>query len=448
MTREIGFTRLWGVVRRRRWTVAITASLAAVLGLLYVWHLPKLYQARAAVRIDDPRPARDYVAPTVTEPGIERLKSVRRALIARPIVLAAGQRAGMSELQAEGASLRLDARQEGEDTWFLTYEDTDPARAERFLAALTEAYTLSRAAELQHRAAATETFFAGEIDRLRPLVAASEVGVEAFRMAHYGALPDQMSANLAALDAIGFQINTLSLSVDSALQRRRAILADASWPLRRQEEEAARALSVGRTRFAAGAPEIAALEQELARVRAERSAEEEALASPSSEGKSGNTRATSELRGVDQEIARLRGTVDALLTRKDELSKRIEDAAKNGEALAKLSLDRDVMRKELESMLAKHQEATVAAGLEADVAGRARVAVIEPAWTGRAPVKPPKLFYALVALLLAGGLGLGVGFLADTATRTVRRPEDVATVTDVPVLGSIPRITVLKGHKP
>src|SRR5262245_47979723 len=100
MTREIGLTRLLGVVRRQRWTVAITAMCAAVLGVLYVWRLPKIYQARAAVRIDDPRPARDYVAPTVTEPGIERLKSVRRGLIARPVVLIAGQQAGMSEQMA------------------------------------------------------------------------------------------------------------------------------------------------------------------------------------------------------------------------------------------------------------------------------------------------------------------------------------------------------------
>ncbi len=439
MTREIGLTRLVGVVRRRRWTVAVTAACAAVLGLLYVWRLPKLYQARAAVRIDDPRPSRDYVAPTVTEPGIERLKSVRRALIARPIVLAAGERAGMSPQAAEGAGLRLDARQEGEDTWVLTYEDTDRELAQRFLAALTEAYTLSRAAELQQRAAATAAFFGQEIERLRPLVAAAEAGVEKFRLAHYGALPDQIDGNLASLDTTQLQIATLSLSLDAALERRRAILSDAVSPMRRQEEDVARALSQSRTRFAAGAPEIAALEEELARVRAARRADEEALA--------GQLRATPELRGVDQEIARLRGTVDALHLRKDELSKRIDDAAKNGEALARLSVDRDVMRERLKSVLAKHQEATLAAGLEADVAGHARVAVVEPAWVGRQPVKPPKPFYALIALIVAGALGLGVGFLVDAATRTVRSPEDLATVTEVPVLGTVPRLTLMKGGK-
>jgi polysaccharide biosynthesis transport protein len=439
MTREIGITRLVGIVRRRRWTVAITAICAAILGVLYVWSLPKMYQARAAIRIDDPRPARDYVAPTVIEPGIDRLKSIRRALIARPIVLAAGERVGMSEREAEGAAGRLDARQEAEDTWILTYEDTNRDRAHQFLAALTEAYTLSRASELQQRAAATAAFFGSEVERLRPLVAQAEASLEKFRIEHYGALPEELDGNLRMLDETQLQISTLSLSLDAALERRRSILSDAASPLRRQEEDVARSLSQARTRFADGAPEIATLEAELARVREERRRDEEALAT--------QVRGTPELRSVEQEIGRLRGSVDALSTRKDELTKRIAAAAKNGEELARRAVDRDVMRERLKSVLGKHQEATIAAGLEADVAARARVAVIEPAWATRAPVKPPKPFYAFIALLMAGIIGLGAGFLADVASRKVHGPEDVSSVTDLPVLGSIPRLKLVKGGR-
>jgi uncharacterized protein involved in exopolysaccharide biosynthesis len=438
MKSEIGIARLWGVVRRRPWVVGATAALAAALGIAWVAAMPATYEATAVVRIDDPSPSREYVPPTVNEPQMERLKSARRAILARPLVESAAEQAGLldgkrgeaRERAVAEAALRLDARAEGDDSFVVTYEDHDPARARTFLSALTRAYAESRAKEMREQADATALFFGREVTALKPRVADAEAVVEAFRLTHHGALPEQLDGNLRILDELQLQLATLQVSLDAALDRRRELLSDAASPLRRQEEDVASALSQARVRFAQGAPEVASLESELARVRAAREADEEELAR--------KIRRSPELRTIDDEVDATRALMKQLEGKQQALVARIDITAKHGEELARLALERDVLRARLRSLMEKHEEAELAAGLEAGVAGAARIAVVEPAWATTAPVKPARLMFALIALALALALALGVGLALDALDGRVRGVEDVRPlVGDVPVLGIV-----------
>jgi uncharacterized protein involved in exopolysaccharide biosynthesis len=441
MTQETGFSRLVAAGRRRRWTVIPIALLVAAGGLLLVWRLPPEYRARAVLRIDDPRPARDYVAPTVSEPPVERLKSRRLAFLAQPLVAEAARRAGLPHDPAsvERLAARLDARQEGEDAFVLTFVDRDPRQAERFLGVLTDVYAEARAREAAAHARQTAQFFQSEVESLRPRVAQTDAKVEKYKLERYGALPEQLEANLRMLDETQMAITTLYGSIDAARSRRASILADSASPIRRQEEEIARAVTLARARYAAGSSEITNLETELERVRAERRAEE------NEDGR--QARRSRDLRQVDAEVARAQTRLDALRAREQELTRRIEAASKNGEALAGLALDRDVLRERLKTLVAKQEEAQLAAGLEAGVVGKARTAVIEPAWATTAPVAPPKGFLAGVAVILGLVVGLGVGLILDATDRRVRLVADVKRMTGTaPVLGVVPRLSARGGR--
>jgi protein tyrosine kinase modulator len=442
MTRELGMARLIGVVKRRRWPVVVTTLLVAATGLAAVKFMPPIWQARAVVRIDDPKPAHDYVAPIVPEQELERLKSARLAFLALPVVETAAEKVSMlsprltdlGRRQALGGiSQRLDARLDGTDTFVLTYEDTDPALARAFLAALTEAFSARRGDELAVRAKATAEFFDHQVEALRPRVADMEAQVEKFRLSHYGSLPEQLDSNLRVLDETQMQAHTSAASLDMAWGRRREIMAEAQSPLRHQEEDVAKNVSVARTKYAADAPEIKNLEGELERVRAERVADEDAAAR--------KIKAGAELHTVDDQIGRFQNQLDELKGRTTELKGRIDQAAKNGEQLARMSLDRDVLRDRLKSLVAKQEEARLAASMVAGPEGQARIAVVEPAWVLGNPVKPSKPLFGLLAVLAALAVGLGVGFLLDTLDRRVRATEEVRDLLgDVPLFGVIPRI--------
>src|SRR5687768_13510144 len=131
MKHEMGWDRVRGVVTRRRWPVIFTCLFATGAGLLIVKQMPPSYQARTVVRINDPRPGRDYVSPIANEPSGDRLKSARLGFLAQPVVAIAADKAGLlpagdGDARARKLALisaKLDARQEGEDTFVITYED-------------------------------------------------------------------------------------------------------------------------------------------------------------------------------------------------------------------------------------------------------------------------------------------------------------------------------------
>src|SRR5262249_26607281 len=176
------------------------------------------------------------------------------------------------------ATQHIDAHQEGEDTFIITYEDSDPARARTLLTTLVTNYIQLRTAEAATRSAQTAAFLSKEMEALRPRVASAEAAVEKVRLEHYGALPDQMESNLRQLDDNQLTVHALMASLDAAEGRKRDIIMDVQSPLRHQEEAVARDLSVARTRYAADAPEVKNLEGELARVRSDRTSEEGAQA--------------------------------------------------------------------------------------------------------------------------------------------------------------------------
>jgi len=376
------------------------------------------------------------VAPTVTEPSIERLKSRRLGFLARPLVTAAAQQAGLPhDPQAvERIASRLDARQEGDDAFVLSYTDRTPALAQRFLSALTTVYVESRAREVSTQAGETAKFFDSEVEALRPRVADSDAKVERFKLQHYGALPEQLEANLRMLDETQMEITARLASIDAARGRRAAVLADVDSPLRRQEEEAARAVSMARGRYAPESPEVKNLQAELDRVRTERLSDENELGR--------RARRSVELRQAEGEISRAQARIDELHGREAELTRRIEAVTKNGELLAGMTLERDVMRDRLKTLVGKLEEAQLASGLEAGVVGKARTAVLEPAWATQAPVAPPKAFLAAVSLVVGLICGLGLGLILEATDRRVRLVADVKKMTGAtPILGVVPRLS-------
>src|SRR6478735_10264365 len=83
---ELGMAKVRGVFRRRK--IPIIATAVGVLGVAaaLIYQVEPGYKASAVIRVGEVQPAKEYVAPTVAEQVGERLKSLRLAVMARPIV--------------------------------------------------------------------------------------------------------------------------------------------------------------------------------------------------------------------------------------------------------------------------------------------------------------------------------------------------------------------------
>src|SRR5262252_357418 len=96
---ELGMEKVRGVYRRRR--VPIIATMVGVLGVAaaIIYQVEPGYKASAVIRVAEVQPAKEYVAPTVAEQIGERLKSLRLAVMARPVVMQAAQELDLFRFQ-------------------------------------------------------------------------------------------------------------------------------------------------------------------------------------------------------------------------------------------------------------------------------------------------------------------------------------------------------------
>src|ERR1700675_4871597 len=123
---ELGIAKLKGVVRRRK--IPILVAMVGVIGVsaALISVLEPGYKAAAVIRAAEVQPAKEYVAPTVAEQIGERLKSLRLAVMARPIVAEAVQQLDLVHGKkiddvVDDVKLRMDVKVEGDDTFRLTY---------------------------------------------------------------------------------------------------------------------------------------------------------------------------------------------------------------------------------------------------------------------------------------------------------------------------------------
>lgn len=436
---ELGIAKLRGVVRRRK--VPIIAAMIGVIGVAaaVISQVEPGYKASAVIRAADVQPAKEYVAPTVAELMGERLKSLRLAVMARPIVAEAAKQVGVfkhyprrsPEEVVEAMRARMDVKVEGDDTFLLTYEDGDPERAKNVVNAVAELFMKRQVEQRRQIATATTQALRDEVQALRPQLDEAERKVREFKIAHYGALPEQQEINLRQLDQATMEINIQSTNLDYQNERRRQILAASMSPLRRHEETLAAALYEARTRYTADHPEVLKIQTQYETVKTQRIAEERDLSSKL-------RRANPELLALEGEIARTRSILAGLRDRQASVRRRVEATAKNAQALAVLQTEHEALKDKYTTAISHLRDAELAERLEGGLASM-RFDLVEGASLPGA-ASSNRALMAAAALALALGIGLGLGFALDAADTTLRDPEQLrAYAPTTPILASIPR---------
>jgi uncharacterized protein involved in exopolysaccharide biosynthesis len=442
---ELGIGRLRAVFRRRR--IAIIATMVGVLGVgaAVLTQIEPAYKAGAIIRVGEVQPAKEYVAPTVAEQMGERLKSLRLAVMSRPIVTEAARQLELGKLQpkkpldeiVDELRLRMDVKLEGEDTFLLTYSDSNPERARALVNKIGELFIKQHVERRAEIASATAQAIEAEVDTLQPKLTEADEAVRKFKLEHYGALPEQMEGNLRNLDQTTMEINIQSTNLDLDEERRRQLLAAALSPLRHHEETLAALVYDARTKYTDENPEVLRIRAEYERVRAQRIADERDLLQKV-------RRQNPELAALDGQIGREKAILSGLRQRQGEVRKRVEATAKNGHDLAALSLVYDGLKEKYSAALGHLRDAELAQGIERSLASL-RVDLVEgAALPSRASSNRP--LFALGTVVLALALGFGVGFAIDATDRSLREPADLRLlVPSTPVLACVPHTPF---HKP
>ncbi|HZS41118.1 MAG TPA: hypothetical protein VFF06_30020 [Polyangia bacterium] len=438
---ESGIAKLRGVMRRRK--IPVVATMVGVIGVAaaLISQLEPGYKASAVIRADEVQPAKEYVPPTVAEQMGERLKSLRLSVMARPLVMQAAQELNVfrayprlsPEEIVDNMRSRMDVKLEGEDTFLLTYVDSNPERARAVVNHVAQAFMKQNVERRRQVATATTQALRDEADTLKPQLDAAEKAVRELKMKHYGALPEQQEGNLRTLDQTTMELNIMETNLDLDQERRRALLASAMSPLRHHEETLAGELYEARTKYTDENPEVSKIKSQYDKVRNERLADEKDLL-----GKL--RRNNPELVAIEGEIARTKAMVAGLRERQREVRGRVDATAKNGQELAGLAATYDGLKDKYAATLARLRDAELAEGVEKSLASL-RFNLVEDASLPAHASSPNRPLLAAAALLLALAAGLGLGFALDAQDTSIRDAETLRRwAAGPPILAAVPRV--------
>jgi uncharacterized protein involved in exopolysaccharide biosynthesis len=433
-----------GVWRRRK--IPIVVTMVGVIGVAaaLIVQIEPGYKAQAVIRVAEVQPAKEYVAPTVAEQMGERLKSLRLAVMARPIVMQTAKELDLfrghknPDEVVDDMRLRMDVRLEGEDTFLLTYYDSNPERARAVVNKMAQLFMQRHVQEREAVASATVKAFQADLDAMKPQLDVAEKAMREFKIAHYGALPEQQEGNLRTLDQTTMEVNIQSTNLDLDMDRRRQLLAAAMSPLRHQEEVLAGELYEARTKYTPDNPEVKRIYAEYQRVHEQRLEDEHNL---NDKLRKNNP----ELAALEGEIARSKSILQGLRDRQADVRKRVDATAKNAQQLAVLDANYSGLRDKYNSTLSHLRDAQLAVGLEKGLADL-RVDLVEGASVPTRATSANRALLGLGALLLAVALGMGMGFALDANDSSIRDPEqlrDLAATT--PILAVIPKVDMPKG---
>jgi polysaccharide biosynthesis transport protein len=440
---ELGMAKVRGVWRRRK--IPIVATTVGVLGVAaaLIVQVEPGYKAQAVIRAAEVQPAKEYVAPTVAEQMGERLKSLRLSVMARPIVVDTAKQLDLVKGKnvdevVDDMRSRMDVKVEGDDTFLLTYSDSNPERARAVVNKMADLFMKHNVAERQNVANATVAAFQSDLDSMKPQLDESEKAVREFKIAHYGSLPEQQEGNLRTLDQTTMELNIQSTNLDMNQERRRALLASAMSPLRHQEETLAAQLYDSKTKYTTDNPEVKKIQSQYESVHAQRLEDERGLNDKV-------RRNNPELAALEGDINRTKSMVGGLRTRLADVRSRVDATAKNGQELAGLQSTYDGLKEKYNLTLSHVRDAELAAGLEKGLASL-RFDLVEGATVPDHAMSPNRPLLGLGALLLAIALGLGVGFALDANDSSIRDPEQLRDLTvTTPILAIIPKVDLPKG---
>lgn len=476
---------IFAMVRRRKWHFLIPAVLILALVVPVAFMLPREYESKAIILIEQPEIPPELITSTVTSIADQRIKVIEQRFKATANLVRIIDKYNlfpdlrdttpMTELvEALRGKIRVElisaniidprggrARQ-ATIAFSVAFTYGDAATAQRITSELVSWYLNENTRERQQQAQQTAAFLAAEAAALERTVMDLEGKLSRFKEKHAGSLPQEQQTNSETLARLEQDLRDLDLRV-SALADRRSIVemelaylstyvppaaAGAPTPLSpAMRLKAAQAqLQSLKGRYADSHPDVVRLVNEIALIEAQIQAER---ANPPAAAS-----AIAVTDGVDNpRLMQLKAqlqTIDSegkLLAKRRQLVEQEIEAVR--ERLARTPLveqEFKVLARALENAQADYlairsKRLTAELGESLETEGKSeRFEVIEPPTLPSQPERPkrPLIIGAGAAVALATGAGLMI--LAELLDPTIRSRKYLLAKTGAQPLAAIPYI--------
>jgi len=470
------------VLSRRRWWLALPAFGIWMAVWALAWFLPAVYRSETVILVEQQKVPETYVMPNVSADLQDRLQNMTQQILSRtrllnimddfnlyPKLRARVTGDELVERMRNDIQVELveSTNRSGNLTAFkVAYLSRDPLLAQKVTAQLTSLFINENLKTRQEQSKQTTQFLADQLEEAGRGLAEQEAKVKEFKSQHLGQLPEQVQSNVQILTGLQAQLQQEADLLGRAKQQ--SVYLDT---LRAQWSTLEASTGPGNS---AGAVAPPALDQELARLRAEladlsshytnrhpdvrkvkeqianaeklkQQAEARIAAAPAS-GTTDETRhassptemeVESQLKSNKMEIENRQRAIQDLQKEIGNYQARLNMTPVREQQMAELTRNYDQSRKSYEQLQAKLNQSGMATDLEQQQQGE-QFRVLDAPNLPQKPFSPNRLKLDLAGL--AAGLIFGMVSLvgAEMLDDRLYSREELATIVSAPVLAEIP----------
>jgi polysaccharide biosynthesis transport protein len=480
---SITIANYWATIVRRKLLIAAAIVLCVLVAGLLCLVLPKSYRSSTLILIENPKIPEDIVKGIVGGSVEERLTMIQQQVMSRTLLSQVIQEFKLNDGNTEEGEIEpiienlrkkikielVGTRGKSIEAFTISFAHEEPVTAMKVTAKLASQYIEENLKVREQMVTGVSAFLEQELATAKAALEAQEQAIGKFKTKHIGLLPEQMEANLRALDRLQLDLNAtedmlhketdrLSL-VEKSIKEYEAsgttqnglgtpgnshTSAD---PLLARLRELQKHLTTLQAEYKETYPDIGSTKQEIEGVKRQLA---EKYGDPSDEKDSDAAKTYDPyLRELMRQRNELRLEVASVKDRRKRLAEhmkafenRVEQTPSREQELMILVRDYQNMQKNYQALLDKRLNAHVAENLEKRQKGE-QFRVLDPANLPAKPEKPNQLLIMLAGLLGGCGLGFGLAIGLEHLNPTFKRREDIETLPGIRVLAAIPNFQKL-----
>ena len=192
----------------------------AMIGLAIIAFIPDVYQAKTTILVDPQKISDHYITSTVTTDPNERLDTLTQQVLSTSRLEEIIEKDNLYPTMRRGTAreqvvaymrkkIKIELNQgsdQGMSSFTISYEDRDRRTVANIANELAASFMAWNLQVRQNQAVGTTQFLSTELNQAKHSLEEQEAQLEAFKMRHVGATPDQLDANLQTIARLQSQM--------------------------------------------------------------------------------------------------------------------------------------------------------------------------------------------------------------------------------------------------
>jgi polysaccharide chain length determinant protein (PEP-CTERM system associated) len=437
---------------RRPWHVVIPFVVVTLASVGLSLTITRTYTSSTLILVESDKVPESFLSEGSRDAAVARprLQTIRQEILSRtrlerileelnPYPDRIGRAPLTSIVEDMRGAIAINVR--GNDSFALEYTHRDPKMAQAVTARLATLFIEESNQARKTQVEVTGEFIESQLAEARRHLEEKEKALRQYKESRMGRLPEQTGANLAILQRLQLEQQSVSDALRSA--RERAMLVErglsssgAAAPGTDPAAELAAArneLAGLRARYTDQHPDVQAVLARVGRL-------EKQVASRAQQGDAQLEQARAEVRHLEGKLA----DVDRRIS---IFQGRVEDTPRTEQELATLTRDYQQLNQNYLDLLRKKMDAQMAERLE-DRWKTDNFRILDPAFLPERPVSPNRWLFLWGGMIAGLVAGLGASVAAEMLDPTIKSLREVESLLPFPVLAALPHLDAAASSGP